>query len=87
MNSTKWEASVDGEDTILVRIDNDVNIDNLILILIDEFRHPILKIDIDKRIFSLSIDTKSPIFAQIENSVKYVKGSGGNSYNNTIKKS
>lgn len=82
MDSTKWDVNVNGKDSILITIDDNIDISNLSLTLINELRQPILKMEVDNREILLTTNIESPIFVQIGDSVKYVKGSGGNSYIN-----
>jgi len=87
MELNDWNVDIDEDKKIHVVINDNVNIDGLSIILLSEKRTLIQKIDIDSRNMQISCeDLEMPIFAQINHSVKYVLGSGGNFYKDILPK-
>lgn len=81
MLSNKWQVVAENDECVLVTIDEDVNLDNLELTLISDVRIPIVKLKINSREIHICSHTEKPMFVQIGNCVKYVKGSGKAMYN------
>jgi len=77
---SKWDVVAETEQCVLVTIDEDVDLTNLELTIIDEFRIPVIKLKVNTRDISICLQTGKPMFAQLGNSVKYITGSGKNSY-------
>jgi len=80
MLGNEWEVVAESDECVLVTIDDEVNIEGLELILISDVRIPIVKLKINSREIHICSHTEKPMFAQIGNSVKYVKGSGKSMY-------
>lgn len=76
MLSKEWQVVAESDECVLVTINDDVDIEGLELTLISDVRIPIIKIKINSREIHICSQTEKPMFAQIGNSVKYVKGSG-----------
>ncbi len=76
----QWDVEAENEQCVLVKIHDDVDIENLELTLINEVRIPIIKVKVESREMHICSPTEKPMFCQLGNSVKYVKGSGSKSY-------
>ena len=82
MLATEWQVIAEDDECVLVTIDEEVDITGLELILINDVRTPIVKLKVNSREIHICSHTEKPMFAQLGNSVKYVKGSGKSMYNN-----
>ena len=80
MLATEWQVIAEDDECVLVTIDYDVSIDGLDLTLINDVRTPIVKLKVNTREIHICSHTEKPMFAQLGNSVKYVKGSGKSMY-------
>lgn len=80
MKTTQWNAKASGDTCVNIKIDEEIQLDGLEIILKNEFRIEIIKIKIEAHDFSICTNTCRPVFAQIENSVRYVDGSGADAY-------
>lgn len=80
MLSKEWEVVAESDQCVLVTIGEDVDIEGLELILISDVRIPIVKLKVNSRKIQICSHTQKPMFAQLGNSVKYVKGSGSSMY-------
>jgi hypothetical protein len=81
MTGSEWEVTAENDNCVLVKIDEGVDLTDLELTLISDIRMPIVKLKITTREIHICSHTEKPMFAQIGNSVKYVKGSGSSMYN------
>jgi hypothetical protein len=82
MLANEWQVIAEDDECVLVTIDEEVDITGLELILINDVRTPIVKLKVNSREIHICSHTEKPMFAQLGNSVKYVKGSGKSMYNN-----
>lgn len=82
MLNNDWKVEAESDECVLVTINEDVSIEGLELTLISDTRTPILKIKLNTRELHICSHTEKPMFAQIGNCVKYVKGSGKSMYEN-----
>ncbi len=80
MLGKEWQVVAENDECVLVTINDDVDIENLELTLINDVRTPILKLKVNSREIHICSHTEKPMFAQLGNSVKYVKGSGKEMY-------
>ena len=76
----QWHVEAENEQCVLVTIEDGVDIENLEITLINEVRIPIIKVKVESREMHICSTTERPMFCQLDNSVKYVKGSGSKSY-------
>jgi hypothetical protein len=81
MLGKEWQVVAESDECVLVTINEDVDIENLELTLISDIRIPIVKLKVNSREIHICSHTEKPMFAQLGNSVKYVKGSGKSMYN------
>lgn len=81
MLNNEWQVIAENDECVLVTISDEVNLENLELTLISDTRTPILKMKVNSREIHICSHTEKPMFAQLGNSVKYVKGSGKAMYN------
>lgn len=79
-----WQVIAESDECVLVTIDEGVDIDGLELTLISDTRTPILKLKVTCREIHICSHTEKPMFAQLGNSVKYVKGSGKSMYTENV---
>ena len=77
---SKWDVVAETEQCVLVTINEDIDLNNLELTIIDEFRVPVVTIKVNNREISLCLQTTKPMFAKLGDSVKYITGSGKESY-------
>ena len=82
---TDWTAKVEGVDCIHVKINDNVNIDDIELTLISENRVPIFTVPINAREIFIKSEVDMPMFIQIGQSVHFVEGSGGDFYKDKLK--
>lgn len=80
MISNEWQVIAESDECVLVTISEDVDITGLELTLISDTRTPIVKLKVTSREIHICSHTEKPMFAQLGNSVKYVKGSGKSMY-------
>lgn len=76
----QWNVEAESDECVLVTINPDVELEGLELTLINDVRTPILKLKVNSREIHICSHTEKPMFCQLGNSVKYVKGSGSKSY-------
>ncbi len=76
----QWHVEAENDECVLVTINPDVDLDGLELTLINDVRTPIVKLKVNTREIHICSHTEKPMFCQLGNSVKYVKGSGSKSY-------
>lgn len=79
----QWNVEAESDECVLVTINPDVELEGLELTLINDVRTPILKLKVNSREIHICSHTEKPMFCQLGNSVKYVKGSGSKSYQET----
>lgn len=79
-NSCNWSAKAESDNCILIEIDSAIDITNFKITLKDQFRCLILTKKIDKHKFKICTNTEMPMFADINNSVRYVEKSGSKAY-------
>lgn len=79
----QWQVEAENDNCVLIKINDDVDITNLEVTLINDVRTPILKLKVESRELHICSATEKPMFCQLGNSVKYVKGSGTKSYSMT----
>jgi hypothetical protein len=82
MLSTEWSVVAESDECVLVQIGEDIDLTDLELTLISDTRTPIVKLKVNMREIHICSHTEKPMFAQLGNSVKYVKGSGKSMYQN-----
>ena len=75
----QWNVEAESDECVLVTINPDVELEGLELTLINDVRTPILKLKVNSREIHICSHTEKPMFCQLGNSVKYVKGSGSKS--------
>jgi hypothetical protein len=80
-----WSVIAESDEAVLFKINNNVNLDGLELVLKDDCRIMITKVKIEKHEFRVFVNTIKPMFAEVNKghsneSVKYVKGSGSKTY-------
>lgn len=80
MLGKEWQVVAESDECVLVTIDESVDLDGLELTLISDVRIPIVKLKVNSREIHICSHTEKPMFAQLGNSVKYVKGSGKSMY-------
>ena len=80
MKNGSWSVTADTEQCVHIIIEDSVDITDLELTLISDVRIPILKMKVNSRDIHICTHTEKPMFAQLGNSVKYITGSGKNSY-------
>jgi hypothetical protein len=80
MNSNDWTVTAETDECVLVTINDDVPLEGLELTLINDVRTPIVKLKVNSREIHICSHTEKPMFAQLGNSVQYVKGSGKSMY-------
>jgi hypothetical protein len=68
----------------LIQIGEDIDLTDLELTLISDTRTPIVKLKVNMREIHICSHTEKPMFAQLGNSVKYVKGSGKSMYSQSV---
>lgn len=78
--SNQWDVEAESDECVLIKINSDVDLDGLELTLISDVRQPILKLKVNSTEIHICSHTEKPMFCQLGNSVKYVKGSGSKSY-------
>jgi hypothetical protein len=76
MLGKEWYVVAESDECVLVTISDDVDLEGLELTLISDVRIPIVKLKVNSREIHICSHTEKPMFAQLGNSVKYVKGSG-----------
>lgn len=76
MLGKEWHVVAESDECVLVTIADDVDLEGLELTLISDVRIPIVKLKVNSREIHICSHTEKPMFAQLGNSVKYVKGSG-----------
>jgi hypothetical protein len=81
MLGKEWHVIAESDECVLVTIGDDVDLEGLELTLISDVRIPIVKLKVNSREIHICSHTEKPMFAQLGNSVKYVKGSGKSMYN------
>lgn len=81
MLGKEWHVVAESDECVLVTISDDVDLEGLELTLISDVRIPIVKLKVNSREIHICSHTEKPMFAQLGNSVKYVKGSGKSMYN------
>ena len=81
MLGKEWKVVAESDECVLVTISDDVDLEGLELTLISDVRIPIVKLKVNSREIHICSHTEKPMFAQLGNSVKYVKGSGKSMYN------
>ncbi len=84
MLSNNWQVIAENDECVLVTINDDVDIEGLELTLINDVRLPIVKLKVNTREIHICSHTEKPMFAQLGNSVKYVKGSGKSMYKENV---
>jgi hypothetical protein len=80
----QWRVEAESDECVLVTINPDVELEGLELTLINDVRTPILKLKVNSREIHICSHTEKPMFCQLGNSVKYVKGSGSKSYQTNV---
>ena len=80
----QWNVEAESDECVLVTINPDVELEGLELTLINDVRTPILKLKVNSREIHICSHTDKPMFCQLGNSVKYVKGSGSKSYQTNV---
>lgn len=80
----QWNVEAESDECVLVTINPDVELEGLELTLINDIRTPILKLKVNSREIHICSHTEKPMFCQLGNSVKYVKGSGSKSYQTNV---
>jgi hypothetical protein len=84
MLSTEWIVVAESDECVLVQIGEDIDLTDLELTLISDTRTPIVKLKVNMREIHICSHTEKPMFAQLGNSVKYVKGSGKSMYSQSV---
>jgi hypothetical protein len=84
MINNDWNVIAESDECVLVTINDDVDISNLELTLISDTRIPILKLKVTSREIHICSHTEKPMFAQLDNCVKYVTGSGKSMYTENV---
>ena len=82
MKNENWSVTAETEHCVHVTIDESVDLANLELTLISDVRIPIVKVKVESRDIKICSQTEKPMFAQLGDSVKYVKNSGYEYYKN-----
>jgi len=85
MENIKFSATKESEHCIRIKINEEVDIENLEITLINDVRIPISTSKIESRDFSICCNSEKPTFARILETVKYVEGSGDESYKEIAK--
>jgi hypothetical protein len=80
----QWNVEAESDECVLVTINPGVELEGLELTLINDVRTPILKLKVNSREIHICSHTEKPMFCQLGNSVKYVKGSGSKSYQTNV---
>jgi hypothetical protein len=84
MLSTEWNVVAESDECVLIQIGEDIDLTDLELTLISDTRTPIVKLKVNMREIHICSHTEKPMFAQLGNSVKYVKGSGKSMYSQSV---
>ena len=84
MINNEWQVVAESDECVFVTIDESVDLEGLELTLINDVRIPIVKLKVNSREIHICSHTEKPMFAQLGNSVKYVKGSGKSMYNQGV---
>ena len=84
MLSTEWNVVAESDECVLVQIGEDIDLTDLELHLISDTRTPIVKLKVNMREIHICSHTEKPMFAQLGNSVKYVRGSGKSMYSQSV---
>lgn len=84
MLSTEWNVVAESDECVLVQIGEDIDLTDLELTLISDTRTPIVKLKVNMREIHICSHTEKPMFAQLGNSVKYVRGSGKSMYSQSV---
>jgi len=82
MRDSDWSVVADGDECVHITINDDVDITNMELMLLSDTRSSIIKMKLNNRDIYICTHTNKPMFAQIGHSVKYVKNSGAEYYEN-----
>jgi hypothetical protein len=85
MENIKFSATKESEHCIRIKINEEVDIENLEITLINDVRIPISTSTIESRDFSICCNSGKPTFARILETVKYVEGSGYEHYRDIAK--
>jgi hypothetical protein len=75
-----WILQSDGDSCVVVTIGSGVNLEDLQFQLISAERIPIVTMKVMNRTFHLCSNLHKPVFAQLGDSMKYVTGSGDETY-------
>jgi hypothetical protein len=84
MINNEWQVVAESDECVFITIDESVDLEGLELTLINDVRIPIVKLKVNSREIHICSHTEKPMFAQLGNSVKYVKGSGKSMYNQGV---
>jgi hypothetical protein len=84
MINNEWQVVAESDECVFITIDESVDLEGLELTLINDVRIPIVKLKVNSREIHICSHTEKPMFAQLGNSVKYVKGSGKSMYNQSV---
>lgn len=82
MKDSDWTVTADGDECVHIIINDDVDITDMELMLLSDTRSSIIKMKLNMRDIHICTHTNKPMFAQIGHSVKYVKNSGAEYYEN-----
>lgn len=82
MKDSDWNVVADGDACVHITINDDVDITNMELVLLSDTRSSIINMKLHNRDIYICTHTNKPMFAQIGHSVKYVKNSGSEYYEN-----
>jgi len=82
MKDSDWNVTADGEECVHIIINEDVDITDMELVILSDTRSSIIKMKVNSKDIHICTHTDKPMFAQIGHSVKYVKNSGAEYYEN-----
>lgn len=82
MKDSDWSVIADGDECVHIIINENVDITDMELVILSDTRSSIIKMKLNSYDIHICTHTDKPMFAQIGHSVKYVKNSGAEYYEN-----
>lgn len=70
-----WEAHAISHEIVVVTIKDNVDISDLTISVLNENRSHLVKMKVPSRHFEIHVDITGPSFAQLGDSVQYIKNS------------
>jgi hypothetical protein len=87
INACLWDADVDSDDSVIVKISESIELDGLILKMIGSERQSILECAVTEREMHFQVTTEKPLYVELyyhgsRHCLKYVNHSGEKFYHN-----